>query len=216
MAKLPELDLSQIPEMAEAAKRIQESRGWVSNLMKTMAHSPEGVKRHMAYGHYLRFETDLTEVQRELTICATVRNVDYGWKHHGGLLKQLGISDAQMVTLKKGEVPEGLSQADSALCKFIFAFSSYKGIPDEVLAEARKYFSERQIIDMSLLSAYLKFRSSPRKCSSLSWTGRPIGPTRPFANGSVRHCLTLILPDTPAASGCVRSNSLFIGAVVHV
>jgi hypothetical protein len=47
MAKLPELDLSQIPEMAEAAKRIQESRGWVSNLMKTMAHSPEGVKRHM-------------------------------------------------------------------------------------------------------------------------------------------------------------------------
>jgi 4-carboxymuconolactone decarboxylase len=154
MAKLPELDLSQIPEMAEAAKRIQESRGWVSNLMKTMAHSPEGVKRHMAYGHYLRFETDLTEVQRELTICATVRNVDYGWKHHGGLLKQLGISDAQMATLKKGEVPEGLSPADSALCKFIFAFSSYKGIPDEVLAEARKYFSERQIIDMSLLSAY--------------------------------------------------------------
>jgi 4-carboxymuconolactone decarboxylase len=154
MAKLPELDLSTSPEMAEAAKRIKESRGWVSNLMKTMAHSPEGVKRHMAYGHYLRFETDLTEVQRELAICATVRGVDYGWKHHSGLLKQLGISDAQMAELKKGEVPKGLSPADSALCKLVFAFSAYKGIPDEVLAEARKHFSERQIVDMSLLSAY--------------------------------------------------------------
>jgi 4-carboxymuconolactone decarboxylase len=154
MAKLPELDLSKNPDMAEAAKRITASRGYVSNLMKTLAHSPEGVKRHMAFGHYLRFETDLTELQRELAICVTVRGVDYAWTHHAGLLKQLGISDAQLAELKKGEAPKGLSAADAALCKLVFAFSAYKGIPDAVLAEARKHFSERQIIDMSLVSAY--------------------------------------------------------------
>jgi 4-carboxymuconolactone decarboxylase len=105
-------------------------------------------------GHYLRFDTDLTELQRELAICGTVRSVEYAWTHHSGLLKQLGLSDAQLGELKKGEAPKGLSPADSALCKFIFAFSSYKGVPDATLAEARKHFSERQVMDIAFLSSY--------------------------------------------------------------
>jgi 4-carboxymuconolactone decarboxylase len=154
MAKLPNIDLAQSPELAGAAKRIQESRGWVSNVMKTLAHSPKGVERHMAYGHFLRFETDLSELQRELAVCATVRGVDYAWQHHVGLLKQLGISDSQADTLREGKVPEGLVVGDAILCRFIFALSSYQGVAQNLLDELRKHFSDRQIMDMSLLSAY--------------------------------------------------------------
>jgi len=119
-----------------------------------MAHSPDGVQQHMAYGHYLRFKTDLTELQRELTICATVRGVEYAWVHHGGLLRQLGMSDAQLAALHKGEVPAGLSAPDAALCEFVFQFSAYKGMSEAVLAAVRKHFSDRQMMDIALLSCY--------------------------------------------------------------
>jgi hypothetical protein len=102
----------------------------------------------------MRFEVDLTEWQRELTICATVRAVPYAWVHHGNLLRQLGMSDAQMDALHAGRVPPGLSEADSALCTFIFAFAAVRGVSQPVLDALRKHFRDNQIIDMALLSAY--------------------------------------------------------------
>jgi 4-carboxymuconolactone decarboxylase len=154
MARLPDVDPKSSPEIADAFKRTEASRGFVSNLMRTMAHSPDALRAHAAYGHHLRFETDLTELQRELAICATVRGVRYAWMHHGGLLRQLGMTDAQMATLHDGKVPAGLSAADAALCAFIFAYASCRGVADAVLAELRKHFSDRQVIDLALLSSY--------------------------------------------------------------
>jgi alkylhydroperoxidase family enzyme len=154
MARLPDVDPSTDPDTADAFRRTEASRGFVSNLMRIMAHSPSGQRAHAAYGHHLRFETDLTELQRELAICATVRRVPYGWLHHGNLLRQLGMTDAQMDALQQGRVPEGLSPADSALCAFIFAFASYTGVGQEVLDELRRHFRDSQVMDMALLSCY--------------------------------------------------------------
>jgi 4-carboxymuconolactone decarboxylase len=78
MAKLREVDLETNPEIAEAFKRLEASRGWISNLMRSIAHAPEGLQRYQALGHYARYDTDLTEAQKELVVCATVRNVSYG------------------------------------------------------------------------------------------------------------------------------------------
>jgi 4-carboxymuconolactone decarboxylase len=154
MSRLSEVDPNTSPDIAEAFRHTTASRGFVSNLMRLMAHSPETLKAHGTYGHHLRFHSDLTELQRELVICATVRGVRYGWVHHGGLLKQLGMTDEQMDTLHAGKVPPGLSTADSALCVFSFAYASCQGVPDAVLAAVRKHFSDRQMIDIALLSAY--------------------------------------------------------------
>lgn len=154
MAKLPQLDPASSPGVAAAFKHIEASRGYVSNLMRCLLHSPEAAKAHGTYGHFLRFDTDLTERQRELVICATVRGVPYGWAHHGQLLAQLGMSPAQMAELKDGTVPQGLPADEQALCAYSFAFTACRGVPDAVLAEARQHFSDKQIVDASLLSAY--------------------------------------------------------------
>jgi 4-carboxymuconolactone decarboxylase len=154
MSRLSEVDPNSSPDIAEAFRHTTASRGFVSNLMRMLAHSAEALKAHASYGHHLRFHSDLTELQRELVICATVRGVRYGWVHHGGLLKQLGTSDEQMAVLRDGKVPPGLSAADSALCAFSFAYASCQGVPDAVLAAVRRHFSDRQMIDIALLSAY--------------------------------------------------------------
>lgn len=153
MARLPDVDRNASPETADAFARTEASRGFVSNLLRTMLHSPKSQRAHAAYGHAMRFGVDLTELQRELVICATVRNVHYGWVHHSGLLLQLGFSELQLAALKAGKVPSGLPQADQALCSFVFAFTAHE-VTDALFAELRQHFTDGQIVDTCLLSAY--------------------------------------------------------------
>jgi 4-carboxymuconolactone decarboxylase len=154
MAKLREVDLEKTPETAETFRRVEASRGWISNLMRSIAHAPEGLQRYQALGHYARYDADLTEAQKELVICATVRNVAYGWEHHAPLARQSGVTDAQLAALKQGQIPSDLAPADQALCRFAFEFSSFKGVPQDTAAELLRHFTERQVVDMALISAF--------------------------------------------------------------
>jgi 4-carboxymuconolactone decarboxylase len=154
MAKLREVDLEKNRETAETFKRVEASRGWISNLMRSIAHAPEGLQRYQALGHYARYDTELTEAQKELVVCATVRDVSYGWEHHAPLARQCGVTDAQLALLKEGEIPSDLPASDQALCRFTFEFSSFKGVPQETATELLQHFTERQVVDMALISAF--------------------------------------------------------------
>ena len=151
MSRLPPVDDATARELFQS---ITESRGWVSNLLRSLAHAPEGLARFQAVGHYGRYMTELTERERELVICITGRNVGYAWAHHAPLAAQVGITEAQLAALKEGKVPEGLSDAEAALCAYTFDFCALGGIGDEVLARMQEHYSSRQITDVSLTAAY--------------------------------------------------------------
>ena len=51
-------------------------------------------------------------------------------------------------------IPPDLAPADQALCRFVFEFSSFKGVPQETADELLRHFNERQIVDMALISAF--------------------------------------------------------------
>jgi alkylhydroperoxidase family enzyme len=154
MAKLPEITEATSPEIAESFRKVAESRGWVSNLLRSLAHAPEGLQHYQRLGHYGRYGTDLSEIQRELTIICTVRDVHYGWTHHSALARAIGVTDAQCATIKQGKTPADLGAPERALCEYVFAFSACRGVPDAVLAAMLQHFTPRQVVDVALLSAY--------------------------------------------------------------
>ena len=154
MARLPDVDLTASPETAKVFERVAASRGWVSNLMKSVAHAPEGLERYAALGHYVRYGTELTELQRELAIVATVRGVEYGWVHHAKLARQIGVTDAQLEAIKESRTPADLGPAERALCDYVSALTALRGIPDGVLESLREHFTPRQIVDIALIGAY--------------------------------------------------------------
>ena len=154
MARLPDVDLTASPETAKVFERVAASRGWVSNLMRSLAHAPEGLARYSALGHYVRYGSELTEVQRELAIVATVRGVDYGWVHHSGLARQIGVTEAQLDDIRQGRAPADLGPAERALCDYVFALTALRGVPDGALESLREHFTPRQIVDIALIGAY--------------------------------------------------------------
>lgn len=154
MAWLPEPDPRSVPAVTATFERVQKSRGWVSNLMRSMAHAPDGLQSYAAHGHYCRYGTDLTEMQKELVICIIGRHIRYAAVHHGGLGLQVGITQAQLDAIQQDRTPADLPEAERVLCDYVFAFASFKGIPEATRAAIQKHFSPRQITDIGLIASY--------------------------------------------------------------
>src|SRR6478672_3110225 len=106
MARLPPLDEDADPELASVFAEIAGSRGWVSNVMRALAHAPEGLRRFASLGDYARYRSGLSDRQREIVILITGRNVGYAWTHHAPLGRQAGLSDSEVDAIGAGRVPD--------------------------------------------------------------------------------------------------------------
>jgi alkylhydroperoxidase family enzyme len=132
---------------------IAEGHGYVSNLMQTLALAPRGLAAFAALTGYTRFESHLTELQRQLAILVAVRDVHYGWTHHAPLARAVGVTDGQMLLLREGRVPKDLTAAERALCDYAFEITAGRRVPQRVAEEVHVHFSPRQIVDIALLTS---------------------------------------------------------------
>lgn len=153
-SRMPDPTPEANPETAEVFRRIAASRGWVSNLLRSLGHAPEALARFSALGHYGRYGNALTERQRELVIVIVGRSIAYAWAHHAPLAVDAGVTEAELAAIKAGRTPEGLDPADRALCDFVFAYASFAGIPDPIWAALTAQFSLREATDIAMLAAY--------------------------------------------------------------
>jgi 4-carboxymuconolactone decarboxylase len=151
---LPPVDLAANPDIAATFERVAKSRGWVSNAMRSFAHAPGGLALFSAVGHYGRYGTALTERQRELVILLVGRGVPYVWAHHVPLGRQAGITEAQIADIEAGRVPDGLPDADRAICAYVLSFLAGRGTAANLAAELARHCTPRQVTDVTLLAAY--------------------------------------------------------------
>lgn len=133
---------------------IETSRGYVSNLMQTLALAPAGLKPFAALGEYCRFGTMLTERQRELVIIVAIRDVHYGWTHHEPLACAAGITEEQLLLIRDGRTPRTLPAAEYALCDYAFEITAGRRIPPRVAEALHAHFNARQIVDIAMLTAF--------------------------------------------------------------
>ena len=106
--RLPPVD-EHDPEVASVFEEIRSSRGFVSNALRSLAHSPGALKHFARVGEYVKYRSDLTERVRELTILCAARGVPYEWEHHRPLALQAGIPEAAVEDIGHGRDPASLS-----------------------------------------------------------------------------------------------------------
>lgn len=135
-------------------EEISSSRGWVSNLLASLANSKPGLTKLQAVGHFSRYESELTEREREIVILATGRNVPYVVAHHFALAVQTGITHSQCEAIVSGRVPEDFSDSEQSLLKYVFEFMSLEGVSDRVFQDVCRFYGSRQVTDASIVSSY--------------------------------------------------------------
>ena len=156
MPRMPAVSATDSPAVAEVFAEIAATRGFVSNALSALAHSPEGLKHFARLGAYCKYETDLPERLRELAILCAARGVHYAWTHHGTLAVQAGIPRSAVEDIGAGLAPAALPASEQAIARYVQEMFSPASVGDATFAELARHFSPRQITDISLSAAYYR------------------------------------------------------------
>ena len=154
MSRLSRVDEHSNPELAATYQRIVETRGYVSNILMSYAHAPDGLRCFAALGEYVRYRTELPARLREFAILAIARGIQYAWTHHVPAALKAGITQAELDAFNAGAFPPTISAAERAAVAYAREFANLGRVSDATFGELRRHLSERQVTDLTLLCGY--------------------------------------------------------------
>ena len=158
MARIPPLDLDQLPEPHKAGYEaaMVGRDGPRINIHRTVAHSPEVLVAFVRFANALRNGTELDPVLRELVILTVnrVKGAGYEFGKHANLALSLGVPRAQIDAIEHGEpwgdeavFPDPVSRAVVTLAHE--AVTNVR-VSDATWAAAASHLDERELIEVLL------------------------------------------------------------------
>jgi 4-carboxymuconolactone decarboxylase len=155
MARVKLIDEMAHPELGELISKIKGARGGrLINIYRLMLHSPALAKAWFDLNQAVRYGTEIDGQCRELAVIrvAILNNVEYVQQAHGPAyaLKE-GLTPEQVEALKDWQPTKLFSDKQRALLAYTDAMTRDIDIPEAVFAETRKHFSERQVVELSML-----------------------------------------------------------------
>jgi 4-carboxymuconolactone decarboxylase len=121
MPRIPTVTRESLPaDKRSIYDTIGQSRGQVSGPFPVLLNSPEVAGRIAALGHYLRYESTLKPMIRELAIMTVAREFDcqYAWTSHESLARQAGVRDEAITALRDRKAPQGLTEEETDIVRY--------------------------------------------------------------------------------------------------
>jgi alkylhydroperoxidase family enzyme len=147
VARLPLID----PESTTGDIRASFDRMPVKlNIFRMMAHAQANMIPAMRLGNSILHKQRLSAVNRELLILqvAQLEGGIYEWRQHVPIALGVGVAQAQIDALERGSFDgDVFNAAERALLAFSKHVTENVRAPDAVFAEARKHFSEQEIVE---------------------------------------------------------------------
>ena len=155
MARVPLLEENQHPELAESISKIKGARGGrLINIYRLMLHSPALANAWFDLNQAVRYGTEIDGQSREIAVIrvAILNNVEYVQKAHGPAyaLKE-GLTPEQVTAIADWRPSKLFSEPQRALLAYTDAMTREIDVPDNVFADLRKHFNERQTVELSML-----------------------------------------------------------------
>lgn len=156
MARIPYPDLA-APDIAPLAERIKAERGGkMLNLYRMLLHSPPVADGWRAFLTAIRQQGKLSGRLRELVIMriAVVNGAEYEFRAHVPFALQEGLSDAQLEALRRGDF-SGFDDVERAVLQYADSMTRDVHVPDEVFAQVKPHFPEREMVELTAtIAAY--------------------------------------------------------------
>jgi alkylhydroperoxidase family enzyme len=152
MARIPYPEIDKLP--AELRTLLKQAN---LNVFTMWAHSVNTIDLvvHLGAAQFARLE--LPRSIRELVTLfgARANSADYEWFQHVALAKAAGVTDAQLAALEGRELDSAVfSPQELAALKLTAAVQAGPKVCDAVFDSARKYFSDRQLVELVALVGY--------------------------------------------------------------
>jgi len=155
MARVPLIEESQHPELAESIANIKGARGGrLINIYRLMLHSPALANAWFELNQAVRYGTEIDGRSRELAVIrvAILNDVEYVQRAHGPAyaLKE-GLTPEQVAALSDWKSSNLFNAQQRALLAYTDAMTRNIDVPDDAFDNARKHFSERQMVELTML-----------------------------------------------------------------
>ena len=146
MARIPYPDPSKLsPELNELLREAN------LNIFTMWAHSANTIRLVADLGAAQFAKLELPRSIREMVtlLVASTDAAEYEWGQHVSLSGAAGVSDEQRVALKRGDIePPCFSPPEHAALRLTAAVLAGPEVDDEVFNAAKKYLSDRQLVEL--------------------------------------------------------------------
>jgi 4-carboxymuconolactone decarboxylase len=153
-------------DMSADQRRVAQAladgpRGGVRGPFHALLRSPELADRVRRLGDYVRFESALDPVLRELVILLVARfwSAHYEWYAHRKAAIELGMSPAIPDAIAQGLRPPALSPDEALVYELCTQLLADKDVTDGTYRAAVDRFGEAAILEMVATAGYYGFVS---------------------------------------------------------
>ncbi len=156
MARVSYVDEKDHPELAELIGKVRAGRrGALINVYRLLLHSPELAATWLELIGKARFATALDGRLREIAIIRVgyLNRTDYVVKQHvPELSAPEGLTLAECDALADWQKSSFFSARERAALAYADAMTREVAVPDAVFDSLRPHFSERQIVELTVLT----------------------------------------------------------------
>ena len=148
------------PDLDKASPEVRDMLGRLpspANIFNMMAHAETCLKPVMKLGGTMLGKLKLDPKLRELCLLHAVRleGGDYEWEQHVPIALDLGCTEEQIAALKSGDETAAVFQCPrKAALRFTREVVVDVGASAAALAELRKHLSEREVVELILMSGF--------------------------------------------------------------
>jgi len=155
MARVSLIEEKDHPELAELIGKIRAGRrGALINVYKLLLHSPPLAAIWLDFVSTARFKTELDGRLREIVIVrvAHLNRTTYVFKQHVPQLSAPeGLTDEECAALADWQKSKFFDTRERATLAYTDAMTRDIAVPDDVFAALKPHFSERRIVELSVL-----------------------------------------------------------------
>ena len=153
MARISLIEEAEHPELAEMIAPIKAGRrGGLLNVYKLLLHSPALAQTWFDHNGAVRWKTKLGGRLREIVIIrvAHLNGVDYVLAQHvPGLAVAEGLTIAECEALTDWRATDLFDLSERAALAYAEAMTLSTSVPDDVFADVRRHFDDREIVELT-------------------------------------------------------------------
>jgi alkylhydroperoxidase family enzyme len=121
------------------------------NIFRTLAHAQSAFRPFLRFGGAVLGQMQLDPAIRELAILQVAKEADaeYEWIQHVAIAKVVGVRDAQIEALERGDL-DAFEEPARAAIELATAVVRGPRVGDELFGRLQEHFDDRQIVELLL------------------------------------------------------------------
>jgi uncharacterized peroxidase-related enzyme len=150
-ARVPYLNREDLPESdREIFDNLTRERGNVGNIFRTLANTPNLLRRFLALGGELRNGTALDPKLRELALMTVGRLTEaaYEFTHHWNLARSVGVSREQLEALADWEKSPLFNDHERAIMRYAVEATQNVKVSDSTWNALKAFLDTRRIMEL--------------------------------------------------------------------